>query len=100
MINDVTFKVFSFDKIGNKKNSEITLKIKSIKTICCGGCGCTIYYKNGKRKTILWDDTRIKQVLDDDLESQIWFNNETYNLFSNWKEQFSFDKICQQDNLF
>lgn len=103
MIESVTFKIFEFDRLGIKKYKKFTLNIKSIKTICCGGTGCNIYYKNGKTKYLHWYSDSIKEMLDEHqlrFDGKIlWFDDETYNIFWDWYSQFPFDDICQELSL-
>lgn len=104
----VTFKIFKFNNLGIRKYKSLTLNINSIKMIHCGGCGCTIYYKNGRKKTILWLDYMILEEMKNDssldLSSYLWFeegNGKEYQKFSSWKEQFPFDEIYRENpNLF
>ena len=103
MKEKVTFKIFEFDRLNMRKYKEITLNIKSIKTICCGGVGCTIYYKNGKSRLLYWYTDDIKMALDELIpptNKAFWFDDETYDIFWEWYKQFPFDDICEELELF
>ena len=104
----VTFKIFKFNKLGLRKYESITLNVNSINMVSCGGCGCTIYYKNGRRKTILWLDYGVLEDMKNDssidIGEYLWFKeceSEEYQKFWKWKQQFPFDEIYMENpNLY
>jgi hypothetical protein len=93
MKSEVTFNVFQYNKNKEKRFKEITLNIKSIKNLTCGGVGCLVRYNNGKKKLILWDcgnnlehfEYELQDGKYDEFLKAIWFDEETYDIFWEWK---------------